>query len=254
MKKISLILVVCALLGWSSNAFALGALSSDLSGSTLEVNGNLGYYDGLPSTTASNVYIKDDPLISGPFFVYAWPSSSALAQIGASEAKSEVSFDMFTNSGFYYPSLEFAPTYGRLVEGYSSTCIVPHFTATANETVIASINILGDLNITTEYLGDYGYVHVFGYIELWNKTTDLHDISSWSQTFQIDPWAGSDSLYQTIDLTLTSSLNFSPGDEGYLDSYVGANGTAFSIVPSPSAVLLATLGLSFAGWKLRNRA
>jgi hypothetical protein len=248
MKKILWAFIFSVFLIWSSDAFALSTLNADVH-ANMAIQGPVKSLDPVSSWTYSHVEMYDSLGNSDVKTGNGWPSSSAVANIGIGQDAADTSYnELIEPPGFHIISMNLAPPPGVWIGGLNTSFIYPYFTATGG-TITSWMVVLGTLDMTTDYIGEYTYFYVSANTYIYNETTGVEDSNSWSKTYKFEN--GSD-LSTSIFEYLTAKVDFSDGDKGYMYSNVYITGEAYS-VPAPGAILLGSIGVCLIGWLRRRR-
>jgi hypothetical protein len=251
MKKILLILIVCTLTAWSSNAFALATLSFNLNGTT-----SFGPTQGVLTGTAYSKASVEDNSVSDSHDQLGWPTTSASATIPSGWVAAGTGYNAGPpESGSLSVSGNITPGYDNQVWGtthaYFSNVT---FTASASGPIKLWLNVTGTGNITTELIGDYVDLDIYGYVALYNTSTGDDDNLLWLKEVirkDGDDWSGS------INKTKFAEVDFNLGDTGYAFAKLWVNAYGVDpvppVVPAPGAILLGSIGVGLVGWLKRRR-
>jgi len=257
MMRIIITLVVSVLLIWSSNAFALGTLVIDLDSPLSLSGGGANLLSGFPFSTSS-AWVKDSV---GNFYgsgeVQSWPTSSAWASIGAGDASTAFDFSADPFNGMFYNNLDLHPPYNQQAWGASDIYTgwwwakwAIRFEATDTATYKSNLNVLGNLDMTTELPGDWSYAYLYGYSWIYNENSDESHSTLWDRTLQVQNGAD---LSLLINELLISEVYLTAGQVGHFGGEIYIYGEAYSIIPAPGAILLGGIGVCLVGWLRRRR-
>lgn len=231
-KEILALMVICLALTFSAAVARAGAVSTSqarIDWTSLTISGDITWSD---KSSESRAYVEDNTgsdndLQTKP----GWVDTFAFASRGDSYG------DAYTNDNYLYEKVyaianEATTTYAEAL-GYRWGS----FTANSDGWVTLSANYELWQNLLTDGVGEWasGYAEAGLYLENYDTSDWDEDIPS----LENEVWDG-DSITDSDEGTLTVTVWFKAGNEGYFDA--GVYNDADVEVPEPATILMLGLG------------